>query len=212
MTALMQIAEIVTRVTTHAPLAGTDSAAPSSKGVRACLTRGPAAKVEARSRKAARRPARAPAPKRSSSIGCSVRWHKRPPAVRQQGKQVPYGWDLQHLRVRRAGAFYSTGEGRSDVPDRGEQYDVRCLMYGTEVGPSRLAGSSSMPAARDRCRAKAACRAAGTVAARSTWRRCEGYLPATDDGRLDRMPADEAGRPSGRRRGRPKGGRASSAA
>jgi hypothetical protein len=47
---------------------------------------------------------------------------------------VPYGWDLQHLRVRRAGAFYSTGEGRSDVPDRGEQYDVRCLMYGTEVG------------------------------------------------------------------------------
>jgi hypothetical protein len=103
--------------------------------VRACPTRDPAAKAEARSRKAARRPARAPAPKRSSWIGCSARWHKRPPAARQQGKQVPYGWDLQHLRVRPGWRILiRLGRGRSDVPDRGEQYDVRCLMCGTEVG------------------------------------------------------------------------------
>jgi hypothetical protein len=32
MTTLMEIAEIVTRVTTHPPLAGTDSAAPRARG------------------------------------------------------------------------------------------------------------------------------------------------------------------------------------
>ena len=98
------------------------------------------------------------------------------------------------------------------MPDRGEQYDVRCLMCGTEVGSLAFGrfikhAGCARPLPRKgglpRC-----CHCSGTLYLAPM----EGYLPAAGDARLDRMLAEEAGRPSGRPRGRRDGGRRSGAA
>jgi hypothetical protein len=99
------------------------------------------------------------------------------------------------------------------MPVGGEQYDVRCLMCGTEVGHLAFgtfikhAGCSTPLPRRGglpRC-----CHCGGTLYLAPM----EGRLPVAGRGLLDRMLAEEAGRrPSGRRRGRRDGGRGSGAA
>jgi hypothetical protein len=98
------------------------------------------------------------------------------------------------------------------VPDRGEQYDVRCLMCGTEVGSLAFGrfikhACCARPLPRKgglpRC-----CHCGGMLYLAPM----EGSLPVVDRRLRDRMLVEEAGRPSARRGGRRKGGRGSSAA
>jgi hypothetical protein len=98
------------------------------------------------------------------------------------------------------------------VSARDEQYDVRCLMCGTEVGSLAFGRFIKHPGCASPLSRKGGlprcCHCGGTLYLAPM----EGYLSAADDGRLDRTLAEEAGRPSARRGGRRDGGRGSGAA
>ena len=93
------------------------------------------------------------------------------------------------------------------MPARDEQYDVTCLMCGTEVGHivfGRFIKHAGCGAALPRKGGlPRCCHCGGTLYLAPM----EGYLPGTDREILDRMIAEEASpRPSGRPKSR-RGGR-----
>ena len=99
------------------------------------------------------------------------------------------------------------------MPARGEQYDVKCLMCGIEVGHivfgrfikhADCAAALPRKGGLPRC-----CHCGGTLHLAPM----EGYLPAVVHDWLDRMIAEEASaRPSGRPQRRQGGRRGSGAA